>query len=203
MVNGPLAEKVEVVIDSVRLSLLSPQRVVVLRQTDMQRYLAVWVGPFEAEAISVALQEVELARPLTHDLLKNIFGVLGGKILRVEIVSLKEDTFYGNIVAERDGKVLDIDSRPSDAIALAVRAHVPIMVSREVMDEAGIIPERDIQSDRQLPEQEIKPDAATQSAGKEQNLDVFEDFLKKLKDEPGDEEKPGKTTGKGKKPPKV
>src|SRR5574340_967316 len=112
MVKGPLSDKVEVVIDSVRLSLLSPQRVVVLRQTDVQRYLAIWVGPFEAEAISVALQEVELARPLTHDLLKNVFGILSGKILRVEIVSLKDDTFFGNIVTEQEGKVIDIDARP-------------------------------------------------------------------------------------------
>lgn len=202
MVKGSLSDKVEVVIDSVRLSLLSPQRVVVLRQTDMQRYLAVWVGPFEAEAISVALQEVELARPLTHDLLKNLFGVFGGKILRIEIVSLKDDTFYGNIVAEQDGKVVNIDSRPSDAIALAVRAHVPILVSREVMDAAGIIPERDIQSERYLPDQENKPQSADQSGSKEQNLEVFEDFLKKLKDEPGDDTSTGKTPGKGKKPQK-
>jgi uncharacterized protein len=202
MVNGPLSDKVEVVIDSVRLSLLSPQRVVVLRQTDMQRYLAVWVGPFEAEAISVALQEVELARPLTHDLLKNVIGVFGGKILRIEIISLKDDTFYGNIIAEQGGKVLDIDSRPSDALALAVRAHVPILVSREVMDAAGIIPEHDIQSERYLPEQDNNLQSGGQPAVREQDLEVFEDFLKKLKDEPGEDETPGKTPGKGKKPPK-
>ncbi len=202
MVKGPLSDKVEVVIDSVRLSLLSPQRVVVLRQTDVQRFLAIWVGPFEAESISVALQEVELARPLTHDLLKNVFGIFGGKILRVEIVSLKDDTFYGNIVTEQDGRVIDIDSRPSDAIALAVRAHVPILVSQEVMDAAGIIPERDMQSDRQIPEQDGKSQSPGKSGGKDQNLDVFENFLKKLKDEPGDEGKPGKPSGKEKKPKK-
>lgn len=202
MVKGHLSDKVEVVIDSVRLSLLSPQRVVVLRQTDVQRYLAIWVGPFEAEAISVALQEVELARPLTHDLLKNVFGFLGGKILRVEILSLKDDTFYGNIVTEQDGRLIDIDARPSDAIALAVRAHVPILVSHEVMDVAGIIPERDMQSDRQTPEQDGKPLPTGKSSGKDQNLEVYEDFLKKIKDEPGDEEKPGKPSGKEKKPKK-
>jgi hypothetical protein len=202
MTNGPLSEKVEVVIDSVRLSLLSPQRVVVLRQTDVQRYLAIWVGPFEAESISVALQEVELARPLTHDLMKNMFGVFGAKVLRVEINALKDDTFYGNIVADHNGKVLDIDSRPSDARALAVRAHVPILVNREVMEAAGIIPERDVQSDRQIPEQDGKPQPAVIPGEKEQGLEVFEDFLKKLKDEPGDEEQPGKPSGKEKKPKK-
>jgi len=94
-----MPEMVEVVIDSVRVSLMSPQRVIILRQKDTDRYLPIWVGPYEAESITVALQEVEMARPLTHDLLKNLFTVFNGKILRVEIVNLKEDIFYGNIIA--------------------------------------------------------------------------------------------------------
>ena len=133
-----MTDMVEVVIDSVRVSLMSSQRVVVLRQTEVERYLPVWIGPYEAESITVALQEVEISRPLTHDLLKNLFALFNGKILRVEIVSLKEDIFYGNIVAETDGKISNVDSRPSDAIALAVRAHVPILVSQAVMDRAGL-----------------------------------------------------------------
>jgi len=137
-----MSDMVEVVIDSVRVSLMSPQRVVVLRQTEVERYLAIWVGPYEAEHITVALQEVELSRPMTHDLLKNVFSQLNAKIVRIEIVALKGETFYGNIVVKTDEKIIDIDSRPSDAIALAVRAHVPILVSQEVMDEAGIVPER-------------------------------------------------------------
>ncbi len=142
-----MPDMVEVVIDSVRVSLMSPQRVVVLRQTSIERYLPIWVGPFEAEAITVALQEVEMSRPLTHDLLKNLFGIFEAKILRVEIVSLKDDVFYGNIVTEVNQKVVDIDSRPSDSIALAVRAHVPILVSQDVMDVAGVVPERDLQNE--------------------------------------------------------
>jgi bifunctional DNase/RNase len=112
---------IEVVIDSVRVSLMSPQRVVVLRQVDQERYLPIWVGPYEAEAITVALQEIEMIRPLTHDLLKNVIATFGARIKRVEIISLREDIFYGNVVAEQDGKEIQIDSRPSDAIALAVR----------------------------------------------------------------------------------
>jgi uncharacterized protein len=186
-----MPDMVEVVIDSVRVSLMSPQRVIVLRQTSGERYLPIWVGPFEAEAITVALQEVEMSRPLTHDLLKNLFNVFEARILRVEIVNLKEDVFFGNIISEVDHKFVEIDSRPSDAIALAVRAHVPILVSQEVMDAAGVVPEHDMESE---------PPAAPPAAGKslpaapaegDQNLDVFEDFLKKLKDDPGDEEKPG------------
>jgi bifunctional DNase/RNase len=183
-----MPDMVEVVIDSIRVSLMSPQRVVVLRQTDVERYLPIWIGPYEAESITVALQEVEMARPLTHDLLKNLFTIFDGKILRAEIVALKEDVFFGNIVAEVDKKIVDIDSRPSDAVALAVRAHVPILVSQDVMDAAGIVPERDLQAEG--PAAPAKQPPTVPPARDESRLDVFEDFLKKLKDNPGDEEKP-------------
>ena len=183
-----MSDMVEVVIDSVRVSLMSPQRVVVLRQTDVERYLAIWVGPYEAEHITVALQEVELSRPMTHDLLKNVFSQLNAEIIRIEIVALKGETFYGNIVAKTDEKIIDIDSRPSDAIALAVRAHVPILVSQEVMDEASIVPEHDMQSESPVaPVNNTKP-LPRSPEDSEEGLDVFEDFLKKLKDDPGDEE---------------
>ena len=186
-----MSDMVEVVIDSVRVSLMSPQRVVVLRQTEMERYLAIWVGPYEAEHITVALQEVELSRPMTHDLLKNVFSQLNAEIIRIEIVALKGETFYGNIVAKTDEKIIDIDSRPSDAIALAVRAHVPILVSQEVMDEAGIVPEHDMQSEGQVAPATDTTPLPHSPEDKEEGLDVFEDFLKKLKDDPGDEdEKP-------------
>jgi len=185
-----MPDMVEVVIDSVRVSLMSPQRVVVLRQTNIERYLPIWVGPNEADSITVALQEVEVSRPMTHDLLRNLFSVFNGKILRVEIITLKEDTFYGNIVAEANNKIVDIDSRPSDAIALAIRAHVPILVSQEVMDAAGVVPERDMQAESSdLPADDTKPVPHSLEDG-EEGLDVFEDFLKKLKDDPGDEVNP-------------
>jgi uncharacterized protein len=189
-----MPDMVEVVIDSVRVSLMSPQRVVVLRQTDVERYLAIWVGPYEAESITVALQEVEMSRPLTHDLLKNLFTLFDAKILRIEIVALKEDVFFGNIVAKADEKTIDIDARPSDAIALAVRAHVPMLVSQDVMDAAGIIPERDIQAQAPLaPAGLDAPHPATPPRDEEGDLDVFEDFLKKLKDEPDDQDENPKT----------
>jgi uncharacterized protein len=195
-----MSDMVEVVIDSVRVSLMSPQRVVVLRQTAIERYLPIWVGPYEAEAITMALQETEVSRPLTHDLLRNLFTAFNAKILRVEIVVLKDDVFFGNIVVEAGEKILDIDSRPSDAIALAVRAHAPILVSQDVMDAAGIIPERDIQADagpeqreektRPLPRSSQDIEDGEKNEESEKGLDVFEDFLKKLKDDPGDEDKP-------------
>jgi len=189
-----MSDMIEVAIDSVRVSLMSPQRVVVLRQTDADRYLPIWVGPYEAEAITVALQEIEMSRPLTHDLLKSVFVAFNARIRRVEIINLNNDVFYGNIVAEVDGREVNIDSRPSDAIALAVRAHVPILVHPSVMESAGIVPEQDLPNTP--PPAETKPSGpAPEVSGS--RLSIFEDFLDKLdldklddKDKPSDEPPP-------------
>jgi bifunctional DNase/RNase len=182
-----MSEMVEVVIDSIRVSLISQQRIVILREVDADRYLPIWIGIYEAEAIALALQDVEVARPLTWDLLKNIFSILNARIIRVEVTSLHDDTYYGNIVAEIDGKKLDIDSRPSDAIALAVRAHVPILVSRPILDSVGVIPEEDIQETSK--EQGLLTDAPAPDIN-EENLSVFEDFIDNLDidDDKGDQE---------------
>lgn len=196
--DGPensMPEFVEVVIDNVRVSLMSQQRVVVLRQVDAEQYLPIWVGPYEAEAISVALQEIETARPLTHDLLKNVFTAFNAKIRRVEVVSLQNDIFYANIVAEVDGRELHIDARPSDAIALAVRVHVPILVEKSVLDAAGILPEKDIQ-EGEAPAASSAPEAplpASPSEPGSDRLSIFEDFLDKLEhkeDDPDEPEEP-------------
>ena len=197
-----MPDMIEVQIDSVRVHLMTPQRLVVLKQIDSERYLPIWVGPYEAEAITIALQEVEMIRPLTHDLLKNVFGTFNAQILRIEIVKLQEEIFYGNIVAEVNGKELNVDSRPSDAIALSVRAHVPILVDPSVMDAAGIIPEADMPED--VPPTEKSEPAPLTKEGTER-LSIFEDFLEKLDfDEPGDKDKPEEDTppDKPKKPKK-
>jgi bifunctional DNase/RNase len=179
---------IEVAIDSVRVHLMTPQRVVVLKQLDRDRYLPIWVGPYEAEAITVALQEVEMVRPLTHDLLKNVFGAFHARIQRVEIVKMLDDIYYGNIVALVDGSEINIDSRPSDAIAIAVRAHVPIYVNPKVMEAAAIIPEED------LPETSATSKAAApapMSDEASERLDVFKDFIDKLDiDKLDDKDKP-------------
>jgi hypothetical protein len=184
-----MSDMVEVVIDSIRVSLMSQQRIVILREVNAERYLPIWIGVYEAEAITIALQDVEVARPLTHDLLKNIFTSLNARIIRVEVSSLKDDTFYGNIVAEVNGNTLNVDARPSDALNLAVRAHVPILVDRSVMDAAGITPEEDIQEQKQIessePQQPVEPTEES-----EKRLSVFEDFLEKLELE-GDEGEDG------------
>jgi len=183
-----MPEMIEVQIDSVRVHLMTPQRLVVLKQIESERYLPIWVGPYEAEAITVALQEVEMSRPLTHDLLKNVFGAFHARITRIEIVKLQNDIFYGNIVAEVNGKEVHVDSRPSDAIALSVRAHVPILVHPSVMDEAGIIPEQDMSAGTEPVE---KSEPAPLSKEGTERLSVFEDFLGKLDlDKLDDQDKP-------------
>ena len=172
---------IEVTIDSVRVNLMSPQRLVIFREVGAERYLPIWVGQYEAEAITVALQEVEMIRPLTHDLLRNVFTTLNAKLKRIEIVSLKEDIFYGSIVAEFGGYETKVDSRPSDAIALAVRAHVPILVDEAVMQNAGITPEADIEPQPGTGARQ-KPSLAAPPVGEvsTERLSVFEDFLGQL-----------------------
>lgn len=135
---------VEVKIAGIQINLMSQHRIVLLKEVGANRYLTIWVGPFEAEAINVKLQQVEFARPLTHDLLKNSIEVLGGVVERVVVTELREDTFYARIILNVDGRQVDIDSRPSDAMALAVRVQAPIYVAEEVMAEAGVVPEQDL-----------------------------------------------------------
>ena len=173
-----MSDMIEVQIDSIRVHLMAPHRVVVLKEVNSERYLTIWVGPYEAEAITVALQEVEMVRPLTHDLIKNIFNSFNARITRVEILRLQDDIFYGNIVADADGQEINIDSRPSDAIAIAVRAHVPITVNRSVMDSAGQSPEQDLPETEAPPAQREAPPPLTEEGN--DRLSVFKDFLDKL-----------------------
>lgn len=176
---------IEVQIDSVRVHLMTPNRLVVLKQVNTERYLPIWVGPYEAEAITIALQEVEMSRPLTHDLLKNVFVALNARIIRVEVVKLESDTYYGTIVAEVDGREVRVDSRSSDAIALAVRAHVPILVHPSVMEKASIQPEDDLAEESSAQPEKSEPAPLTQESV--ERLSVFENFLEKLDfDKPAD-----------------
>ncbi len=179
-----MVDMLEVVIDSIRVSLMSQQRIVILRENNADRYLPIWIGVYEAESITIALQEVEVARPLTHDLLKNVFQKLNARVLRVEVVSLRNDTFYGNIVAEVNGQILNIDSRPSDALAIAVRLNTPILVARSVMDAAGIIPEEDLAEEGSTETPTEKPI----SEEDDERLSVFEDFLEGLDEDTKDED---------------
>jgi hypothetical protein len=142
---------IEVKIDSIRVSLMSQHRVVILKDLASERYLPIWIGPYEADAINIQLQEVEVARPLTHDLLKTIITEMGGEIKRIVVSDLRHDTFYATIFVERDGRRIEIDSRPSDAIALAVRVDVPIYVEDSVMEHAAITPDEEEEKSEETP----------------------------------------------------
>ena len=180
---------VEVKIDSLRVSLTNQQRIVVLKQTNDDRYLPIWIGPYEAESITIALQEIEVSRPQTHDLIKKILDELALAITRVEVSSLQDDIFYGTLVLEGNGRKFEIDCRPSDAIAIAVRAHVPIMVAEEVMKEASIVPE---ELNAEVEEEEegegSEPSAGGRLPPDEERLSIFEDYLAKKGDEGEKEE---------------
>jgi len=186
-----MADMVEVQIDSIRVSLMSQQRIVILRERSTERYLPIWIGVYEAEAITIALQEVAVARPLTHDLIKNILKELHARVVRVEVISMREDTYFGNIVVELDGQTINIDSRPSDALAIAVRAHVPIFVALSVMNSVGIVPEVDLQEE--APEQTpapLAPPPPVEDESGQDRLSIFQDFLDKLDLEDLDTDKP-------------
>ena len=128
----------EVRLVGVRVELPSNQPIVLLKEVEGDRYLPIWIGAVEATAIAFALQGIETPRPMTHDLLRNIITETGIELERILINDLQEQTFYALIRLQSGGDVKEISSRPSDAIALSVRADVPIYVADEVLDAAGI-----------------------------------------------------------------
>lgn len=171
-----MSNMVEVVIDSIRVSLMSQQRVVILRELNSDRYLPIMVGIYEAEHLTLALQGVEVSRPLTYDLFVNILDALNAELAHVEVVSLKDETYFGNIAISINGAIHNIDSRPSDAMNLAIRMQVPIFVADNVLEEAGLIPEDDL-SEAGLDE-EMDSD----------RLSVFENYLDQITpDQPDDQ----------------
>lgn len=166
---------IEVVIDSIRISLVSQHRIVLLREVDSERQLPIWIGPCEADAITIELQDVKVARPMTQDLLRNVIAELGGTVSHVLIKELNESVFHARLFISVEGErePREIDCRPSDAIALAVRVKVPIFIAEEVMDAAGVEPEPDLQ---ELHDEE----EAGEEAGEVGRLDAFSDFLDTL-----------------------
>ncbi|MBN1176636.1 MAG: bifunctional nuclease family protein [Dehalococcoidales bacterium] len=130
---------IEMTIDSIRVSLMNYQRVVILKEKMSDRYLPIWIGPAEADAIAVKLQGVAVPRPLTHDLLSSVIDTLGAAVNSIIVNDLKNDTFFAKVILEVDGRQLEVDSRPSDALALAVRTGVTIFADESVLDKAGIL----------------------------------------------------------------
>jgi bifunctional DNase/RNase len=130
---------IEMVIDSIRVSLMNYQRVVILREKEGARYLPIWIGPAEADAIAVKMQEVELSRPLTHDFMCAAIDALGASIQSANINKLEGDTFFARVVLQANREQKEIDCRPSDALALAVRKAIPIFADEEVLMKASIL----------------------------------------------------------------
>jgi bifunctional DNase/RNase len=127
------------VIDSIRVSLMNYQRVVILREKEGERYLPCWIGPAEADAIAVKMQGVYVPRPLTHDFICQIIDSLGGNVESAVIDKLKNDTFYAKLVVSVTDRQVQIDCRPSDALAVAIRKGVPVFTDDKVLKKAGIL----------------------------------------------------------------
>jgi hypothetical protein len=159
-------------IESIRVSLMNYQRVVILKEKASDRYLPIWIGPAEADAIAVQLQEVSVARPLTHDLLRSVIETLGAGVTHVLVNELANDTFYARIVLDVNGGPMEIDSRPSDAIALAVRAKVPIFADEQVLDKAGVMLDKDGET--------MERAAAKVDPEEIERMSAFKDFIESL-----------------------
>jgi bifunctional DNase/RNase len=175
---------VEMVVESVRVHMLSSRHVVILKETDHDRYLPIWIGPWEASAIAMKLQGLTPDRPLTHDLFASALEGLGVRVERVVISALAEETYHARLHLERDGHVFEIDSRPSDALALAVRTGGRIFASELVLEQAALgAGEGDEESS------EIDPEGSSlESTGErvvDPRLDVFRDFVNSLDMDPG------------------
>lgn len=163
---------IELSVYAILYSLLSRHRIVLLKETETERYLPIWIGHGEADAIAMRLQRSTVLRPLTHDLLASVITELGGNVQYIVVNDLNDNTFYARIAIERDGELQLVDSRPSDAIALAVRTSVPIYAEESVVEKAGIV---------------SSPDIRTTATEEADDLDVFRDFVDTLNlDELGD-----------------
>jgi bifunctional DNase/RNase len=180
---------IRVTVDSVRVSLLTQNRVVVLRESDSRRYLPIWIGQFEADAISFVLQSLTPSRPMTHDLLNTVFDQLNAQIEHVIINDIQDTTFYAQIIATASNGPITIDARSSDAIALAIRANVPIFVAPHVFDQASVPFDTDEQQDTPLfrspgmTARNEAPAPTNEPTGGDDTLSLFRDFINSLDNE--------------------
>jgi len=181
---------IEMTIESIRVSLMNYQRVVLLREKADEgededapkRYLPIWIGPAEADAIAVKLQGINVPRPLTHDLLSSIISTLKASIDSIIVSDLKNDTFYAKIILNTEGEQAEIDSRPSDALALAVRLEAPIYADESVLDRAGILLDKEtgkpIMEEAETPEGKGKGKAVSEEEMR--RMSAFYDFINTL-----------------------
>jgi bifunctional DNase/RNase len=188
---------VEMQIESVRVHMLSNRHVVILKDAEGDRYLPIWIGAWEASAIAMRLQGLSAERPLTHDLFAAALARLGVRVERVVISELSEETYHARIHLERDGVQVEIDARPSDALALAVRAEVQIFAAEDVLAQAGLAADPDEESaeddegeddadaEGERPRRRRPPIESIGDAPADPRLDMFRDFVNSLEVDPG------------------
>jgi uncharacterized protein len=172
---------IEMVVESVRVHMLSSRHVVILKETGRERYLPIWIGPWEASAIAMRLQGLTPERPLTHDLFASTLEAVDARVARVIISDLAEETFHARLFVERDGHVGEIDARPSDALALAVRVGAPIFAVPSVLDQAGL------GADGGIGDEAEGEGSTLESTGErivDPRLDVFREFVNSLDVDP-------------------
>tara|TARA_B100001146_G_C16090136_1_gene394603 strand:- start:339 stop:878 length:540 start_codon:yes stop_codon:yes gene_type:complete len=168
----------ELEIESIRVRQETKQRAVVLRVKDSDLYLPIFIGHFEVEAIRLKLMDVEVPRPMTHDLIGSIIGNLGGSVQRIVVSELKNDTFFAKIVVDYNGNSIEIDSRPSDALAVAVRTNAPIFAEDDVVEQAGVNLEVEVDGSQSSDEKESP---STPVAEEElESLSAYTDFIDSL-----------------------
>ena len=146
----------EMVIYGASFDIVGKQPIVLLKTADGNKFLPIWIGHPEAAALLMKLQGASTPRPMTHDLVTDMLGQLDAQVTRITVTELKENTFYASITVQQNGSEIEIDSRPSDAIALAVRAEAPIFVADEVIDESAIEFEGEEISDEALEKEVTK-----------------------------------------------
>ena len=179
----------EMNIESIRVSLMNYQRVVILKVKEANRYLPIWIGPFEADSIAMKLQDIDVPRPLTHDLLGAVIATLGATVSRIVVSDLSNDTFYAKIVLRYNGTSMEVDARPSDAIALAVRTNAPIFAADTVVEKAGV--EMDEETGKPVVASDGEKESRPVREEELKSLSAFTDFIETLNlEDLGREEKP-------------
>jgi len=168
---------IEMSIEAVRVSMQNLSRVLILKEKQGEHYLVIWIGPTEAEAIAMKLGEAQPPRPMTHDLLRSIIDGLGAQVSHILVNDISNDTFFARIVLDSNGKMMEIDSRVSDAVALAVRAQVPIYAEESVLERAGLLidqePEGTLSAVNSEPVSRVAPEEL-------EKMSAFKDFIEGL-----------------------
>lgn len=166
---------VEMAVESVRVHMLSSRHVVILKEHGRERYLPIWIGPWEASAIAMRLQGLTSERPLTHDLFASALEAVDARVSRVVITDLADETYHARLFVERDGRIGELDARPSDALALAVRVGAPIFAAPSVHDQAALGADSALSDEVEGDLLETSP-----GGGVDPRLDVFREFINSL-----------------------